>query len=63
VQDVIHHALVDRRSTAQAGHVRLGPRFIDKFQVSRLGASLTQLPDEAPVCDVGPVLLVGMDCL
>ena len=55
--------LTTRRTTAQAGHIRLGGRLVDEDKPGRGEASLFLLPLLPGLCDVGAALLGGMQRL
>jgi hypothetical protein len=43
-----------------AGHVGLGPGLVDEHQTFGIKPALMLLPSGAPACDVGAVLLAGV---
>lgn len=59
MRDMANEALTAQRSAVRAGHVGLGPGFIDKDQALRINASLIASPTGALASDVGPLLLGG----
>src|SRR5258708_25753075 len=54
-----NEALTAQRSAVRAGHVGLGPGFIDKDEAVGLNASLIASPTGALASEVGPLLLGG----
>ena len=54
-----HQALAARGAAVQAGHVGLGPGFIDKHQAVRVDLALMAPPAFALAADVGPLLFGG----
>ena len=48
-----------RAATVAAGHIRLGPRLINKHKVVGIKAALQTLPTRPAPRDVGPLLLGG----
>ena len=55
-----HQALAADRPPVLAGHVRLGPGFIDEDQSIGIDITLMALPPFALAPDVGPILLRGV---
>jgi hypothetical protein len=52
--------LTSRASSMPARHVGLGPGLVDEDQPRRIELGLMALPALTPPCDVGPVLLRGV---
>jgi hypothetical protein len=48
------------RATAQAGHLRRGPGFVDKHQPSGIEIGLARTPAPTPLRDVRTILLGGV---
>jgi hypothetical protein len=48
------------RAAVAAGHVGLGPSLVDEDKASRIKLSLMGEPSQASSCDVGSVLLAGV---
>jgi len=48
------------RATAQAGHLRRGPGFVDKHQPGGIEIGLALAPGPTPLRDVRPILFGGV---
>jgi len=49
-----------RRAPVAAGHIGLGPGFVDEHQALGVKPALVLLPSDPPAGDVGAVLLTGV---
>jgi len=63
VRTAHHEALAARGPPAQAGHVRLGRRFIDEDEPGGRDLALPGLPLPPRFGDIGSVLLGGVERL
>jgi hypothetical protein len=52
--------LAARRATMATGHIGLGPCLVDEDQAGRINPALVLPPLSPSPCDVGPILLAGV---
>jgi hypothetical protein len=52
--------LAARCAAMGAGHVRLGPGLVDEHETRRIKLTLMPPPSRPLACDIGPILLAGV---